>query len=144
MEVTADSGAVTTVGPKNTCTAFPLEETVASRAGKHFTGANGSPIRNYGVRKVKAVTSKEGREIKMPIQVADVMKVLASVGQMIHSGNRVVFDEAGSYIENKKSGKRTEMKEKHGNFVFEMRVPKKGNSGFHRQVATVQTLTEQL
>ena len=73
-----------------------------------------------------------------------MLKVLASVRQMIHSGNRVVFDLDGSFIEHKPTGKRTEMVEKNGNFVFQIRVPKRDKAGFQRQVAVIQSLSEQI
>ena len=56
IELSADSGAVVTVGPKDKCEAYPIEETAESKAGRHFYGANGSPIKNYGVRNVTGVT----------------------------------------------------------------------------------------
>ena len=144
VKVTVDSGAVTTVGPRAVCAAFPIEETPASKAGKHFVGANGSVIKNYGVRKVTGRTKREGHEIRMPIQAADVMKILASVHQMMHAGNRVVVDSEGSYIQHKQTGRRTEMRDDGGGFTFEMLVPRKVQSSFQRQVAALQTLSEQI
>ena len=58
VEVSVDSGAVVTVGPRGKCTGYPLEETEASRKGQHFYGANGSKIKNYGMRRVKGVTEE--------------------------------------------------------------------------------------
>ena len=49
IEVTADSGAVTTVGPKDQCAWFPIEETAASRAGRNFVGATGQQLRTMGL-----------------------------------------------------------------------------------------------
>ena len=95
VEVSVDSGAVVTVGPKEKCTGYPLEETEASRRGQPFYGANGSKIKNYGMRRVKGVT-EEGHGATLPMQAADVLRILASVRQMIHAGNRVVFDTDGS------------------------------------------------
>ena len=48
IEVTVDSGAVDTVGPPSAGKAFETYETEASRTGKNFKAANGSPIENYG------------------------------------------------------------------------------------------------
>ena len=107
VEVSVDSGAVVTVGPKEKCTGYPLEETEASRKGQPFYGANGSKIKNYGMRRVKGVT-EEGHGATLPMQAADVLRILASVRQMIHAGNRVVFDKDGSYIQHKESGKSNE------------------------------------
>ena len=84
----------------------------------------------------------------MPIQAADVLKILASVFQMVKSGNRVVFDsedDGGSYVTHKATGRRTKMKEENGSFVFWLRLRKrKGESegDFHRQVAEVQKIVE--
>ena len=44
--------------------------------------------------------------------VADVIEVLASVARICECNNRVVFDEEGSYIEDKQSGRRTPMHKK--------------------------------
>ena len=39
-------------------------------------------------------------------------------------GTRVVFDEEGSYIENKKTSKRTQIRKKSGVYVLKVKVPK--------------------
>ena len=95
--------------------------------------------------------TKEGHQVKLPIQVADVLKILVSIVQLVHSGNKVVFDSVdcgGSYIEQKATGKRTQMYEKGGNFVFPLKVRKaKGSTreqGFQRQVAVIQAAAEEL
>ena len=67
--------------------------------------------------------------LSLPIQVADVHKVLGSVREMVKAGNRVVFDEDAngkccSYLENKRSGKRTAIHDNNGSFQFTIRVPK--------------------
>ena len=40
----------------------------------------------------------------MTFQVAQVNKALGSVHSIVHKGNRVVFDDEGLYIEDKKYG----------------------------------------
>ena len=65
----------------------------------------------------------------MPIQIADVNKVLGSVREMVESGDRVAFDRDAngkpcSYVEHKASGKRTTIHERNGAFQFDTRVPK--------------------
>ena len=92
ISVTVDSGAFNTVGPPKVGTYFNLTPTEASAQGKHYRAANGSIIRNHGQRVVTGRT-EEGTLVSMPIQVADVSKVLGSVREMVKSGNRVVFDE---------------------------------------------------
>ena len=55
--------------------------------------------------------------------------MLGSVREMVEAGNKVVFDEDAngnccSYVEFKKTGKRTKIHDNNGNFQFAIRVPK--------------------
>ena len=95
-----------------------------SKAGKHFYAANGSEIRNYGRRKIEGTVS-EGHRVDLSMEAADVTRVLASVRQMVRVGNRVVFDEEESVIENKQTGMRPRLKEKPGGYTFQLKVRKK-------------------
>jgi hypothetical protein len=52
--------------------------------------------------------------------VADVRKPLASAAKMVKNGNRVVLDQAGSYIMNKMTGECMEVKVKDETFVFDV------------------------
>ena len=65
----------------------------------------------------------------MPIQIADVNKVLGSAREMVESGNRVVLDRDSngrdcSYIEHKSTGRKTAVKEVNGAFQFQVVVPR--------------------
>ena len=111
-----DSDAYNAVGPPIVGIYFPLKATSESKAGKHYRAANGTAIRNRGQRIVTG-TDDSDTSIGMPIQVADVNKVLGSVREMVDSGNRVVLDRdhAGrscSYVEHKALSKRTTIHEK--------------------------------
>ena len=65
------------------------------------------------------------------VQAVDKLtKPLAAVSRIVSRGNRVVFDEDGSYIQDKKSGKRTRIADKGEAYVLRLRVSKKGSSGF--------------
>ena len=70
----------------------------------------------------------------MNMTVAEVSKVLASVAWICECNNRVVFDDDGSYIEDKATGRRTPMQKKNGVYVVEMRV-KRNSEG---QVSTIE------
>ena len=61
---------------------------------------------------------------KMELQIADVQKTLGSVKKMCNAGNRVVFDEAGSYIEHKASGKRTPIKDEGNGYYVSLWMEK--------------------
>ena len=73
IEVTVDSGAVNTVGPPDVGKAFETYETEASRTGKNFKAANGSPILNYGEKRITGDTD-DGRKIQMRMTVCRCRK----------------------------------------------------------------------
>ena len=109
-----------------------------TKTGKHYRAANGSAIRNYGQRVVRG-TNENGTPVSLPIQVADVNKVLGSAREMLETGNRIVLDrdEQGrscSYIEHKSSGQKTAVHEKNGAFQFNIIIPK----GKGEEVSSVQ------
>ena len=60
----------------------------------------------------------------MDIQIADVKKALGSVRRMCEAGNKVVFDDDGSYIENKGTGERVALVKERGSYVLSLWVPK--------------------
>jgi hypothetical protein len=123
IEVTMDSGAVDTVGPSSVGTGFETYETEASRSGRNFRAANGSVIKNHGEKKILGSTD-DGRMIQMRMTVADVGKVLMSVAKVCESGYRVVFDEDGSYMEEKRSGSKTKLHKRNGVYVMNLRTEK--------------------
>ena len=133
ITVTVDSGAYNTVGPPKVGTHFEVKPTEASASGRHYRAANGSVIRNYGQRVITGRTN-EGTLVSVPIQVADVGKVLGSVREMVHHGNRVVFDldangRSISYLESKPYGTKTAIHERNGTSQFDIRVPKGKGGG---------------
>ena len=69
----------------------------------------------------------------MSMQVCDVTKPLGSVRAMLQAGNRVIFDEGGSFIENKASGVRANIEDRNGVFVFDLWVPRVNEHGGNEQ-----------
>ena len=70
---------------------------------------------------------EDGTLNHMKIQMCDNLnpkKLLASVSRLIQAGHRVVFDDvqAGSYIENKTTGKKTWMRQEGGVFYLDLWV----------------------
>ena len=68
----------------------------------------------------------------MTAQICAVDKTLMSVSQVTSQGNRVVFDEDGSYIEDKASGEKLWMEESGGMYMLKMWVSRKStkDAGF--------------
>ena len=124
-----DSGAVDHVMPKGQCKEIKVDETEASRKGRHYQAANGSQIKNYGERKLIGEAGKGiGSSIKM--QVADVTKALGAVTKLCDAGNRVIFDNEGSFVENKTTEIKTEIKRDNGTYTMDFWVKKsKDNMG---------------
>ena len=55
-------------------------------------------------------------------QVCRVHRPLMSVKKICRNGHRVVFDEEGSYVENKTTGERIKVSEEDGEYVLDMWV----------------------
>ena len=60
----------------------------------------------------------------MRAQVCDVNKERLSVSRMVQAGNRVVFEQNGSYVEDVQSGERMHMVEKGGMYMLKVWVEK--------------------
>ena len=98
----------------------------------------------------------EGMEVSLPMQVADVVKVLAAVHMMVDAGNEVVFNKGGGYIRHLETGAKTMMYRENDAFCFDLQVPKAGEkpneganqgsegaSGFTRQVSGARSAVNQ-
>ena len=128
VTVAVDSGAHHSVGPPDVATYIEVEDTEASRAGRHYSAANGSGIRNYGQRIISG-KNEARRLVNLLIRVADVKKVFGSVREMVTAGTGVVFDrdEHGnslSYLEHKATGRKTVIYDRSGNYQFDIAVPR--------------------
>ena len=97
IKCTADSGAADNVGPEGIAKMFSLQESDASRNGRYYTTANGGKVPNKGEKKLDGV-GRDGRPLRMTMQVAPINKVLTSVGKACDAGNVVLFTKDGGYI----------------------------------------------
>ena len=77
-----------------------------------------------GERKFLGITEEESRRA-VTAQVCAVTNNLLSVNVMTKNGHRVVFDDDGSYIEDKASGERNWMHEVNGSYILKLWVSKK-------------------
>ena len=76
-----------------------------------------------GEKSFKAYTD-QGHVRHMVAAVTEVDDALLSVSKVVKAGNRVVFDDCGSYIEHKESGEVTPLVEKAGLYKLKMWIPK--------------------
>ena len=119
MSVAIDSGAAETVIPHKLVSQHPIMETKASRSGLCYASATNQPIPNLGEQRLPLVTG-EGTLRGMTFQAAPVSKALGSVKRMCASNHRVVFDEDGSYVENKVTGEINWLREENGNYMLDV------------------------
>ena len=68
----------------------------------------------------------------MTFQVAKVRGPLGSVRRSCEAGHRVVFDEDGSYIENKASKKRVKIDKVKGVYMLKLWVKRQESLGVNR------------
>ena len=119
IELAVDSGATETVMGEDMLECVEVKEGRASKAGVEYEVANGDKIPNLGEKKFIG-QSEEGVMRGITAQVCHVNKALLSVKRMMNAGNRVVFDEDGSFIEDKTTKKMMWFKEEKGLFVVKL------------------------
>ena len=123
-----DSGAAETVMPVSWFEGHKVSETEASRNKEYYTTANSAKIYNQGERNL-IISSFEGdKQRAMTFQVAEVSKALGSVSQIVKKGNRVVFDDDGSYIQDKTTGDVSWMRQAGGMYYIDLWVSKKSSA----------------
>ena len=112
---------------------------MGNKRGQSYEVANGEEIFNQGEKKFVAyMATVEGQDSEgrgVTAQVCDVHRPLMSVKKMCRSGHRVVFDEVGSYIENKETGEKLKIVEEDGEYLLDVWVKanEKGTSTFGGQ-----------
>ena len=79
--------------------------------------ANGVKIPNEGEKDFDGITH-EGIVKNVKVHVCDVNQCLLSVRKVVAAGNRVVFDDTGSYIESKIDGQRMWLEDTEGMYTL--------------------------
>ena len=116
-----DSGATETVLAENMLMSVELKEGMAMKQGVTYEVANGIRIANLGEREFTGVT-QDGGVKRIKAQVCEVNKALLSVSKAVKAGNRVVFDDEGSFIQNKETGEMTWLVEEGGMYALKVWV----------------------
>ena len=80
-------------------------------------------IADVGEKAFTAYTD-QGHLRNMVAAVTDVDDALLSVSKVVRAGNKVVFDDNGSYIEHKSTGEITPLSEVGGPYKLKLWVPK--------------------
>ena len=121
VEFAVDSGATETVIGENTLKSVKLLEGVAFKRGVKYEVANGIRIPNLGEKKFLDIT-EDGLAREITAQVCEVNKPLLSVSKIVSTGNKVVFDPNGSYIEDINTNERVWMKHQGGMWMVKLWV----------------------
>ena len=110
-----DSGAAEKVADPATFPDYALHPTDASTSGVEYVGAGGQKIPRIGMLTPQFRT-ENGKVLRIHFKVAKVNKSIAAVCRIVETGHRVIFDKAdgGSYIESKKTGEKTYIRQAHG------------------------------
>ena len=137
VELTVDSGAAETICPAKFAGGVPVVP--GAKIGRKYTCAGGKPLYNLGEKRCVLASNNDATEHNLTLQVADVTRALLSVSKAVDGGNRVVFDQDWSYIEDRRTGKRTTITRQGMLYVLEAWVKKKPETsnqtpGFPRPV----------
>lgn len=135
VEVTLDSGVGANCWPEGMLPEVPIKPRAL---GVRFVAANGQDLAYHGRKDIRfraAESGGKGTVCQMQFHVTNSTKPLASAAAVVKAGNRIVFDPAGSFIENTRSKERIRLRESNGTYVFDV-VPEidgKAASGFSRR-----------
>ena len=128
IDVQVDSGATETVMAESTLAGvIDITEGSACKRGVTYEVANGEEIPNLGERKFLGYMA-DGAARAITAQVCAVNQTLMSVSKIASKCNRVVFDDDGSYIEDKSTGERTWMTQVGGMYSLKMWVSRKSTA----------------
>ena len=103
--VKSDEWVEIAVGVDNVATETVIPETTLASV-IDITAGPGTRTPNLGERRFVGYT-KDGAANGMKAQVCAVNETLLNASKLTKRGNRVVFDDDGSYVENKSTGQRT-------------------------------------
>ena len=117
IRIVVDSGASEIVVPRDLCPMIETRESVGSRDKQEYRAANGHTIVNEGEKEMLVLT-QHGQQRRLVMQVCDVTKPLMSVSKSNAQGNIFVFDGDNSYMQCKKTGETTRIREEGGVFVL--------------------------
>ena len=128
IDVAVDSGTTETVMSEETLAGvIDITESAACKRGVMYEVANGVQIPNLGERKFLGFT-EEGSARGMTAQICAVNKTQMSVSKIASKGNRVVFDDDGSFIEDKETGGNNWMTQVGGMYSLKMWVSRKSSA----------------
>ena len=123
IDMAIDSGATETVVGEGMLESIETVEGEAYRKGVQYEVARGTLIPNLGEKRFVAM-GEGGQLRKMKAQVCEVNKALLSVKRVVQAGNRVVFDQEGSYVEDTYTGERMPLREEGGMYMLKLWVRK--------------------
>ena len=127
IEFALDSRDTQTVVGEDVLSSVEIKEGAASKRGVEYEITTGQLIPNLGEKKFHAF-SQEGVTRSITAQVCAVNQAMVSVKKVMRAGNRVVFDEAETYIEDKVTRERIWATDDGGMFMVKMWVNRKAGS----------------
>ena len=119
VSLVVDSGASETVIGTDMIQSAELRTGNLKKRGVEYEVADGTRISNEGEKKFRGIT-EENAQVDITAQVCDINKGLLSVRRMVDLGQRVVFEKAGGYIEDCRTGKKMWMTEDRGLYMLKM------------------------
>ena len=128
IEIAVDSGATETVMSEETLNGIiDITESAACKRGIVYEVADGTQIPNLGEGKFLGIMG-DGSAKGVTAQVCAVNKTLVSVSKITGKGNKVVFDDEGSFIENKATGERSWLTQSGGMSYLKMWASRKSSA----------------
>ena len=140
IDAIVDSGAIDTIAPESMVEGLKIKQTEVSKRKGKYASADGGVIQNLGECEMEGI-GEDGTPMRLVTQVGDkVTNMLIAVRRMVESGNMVVFGAnhqairklaaCGKIEKNMivgRNGRRTEIKDEDGMYVYKMKIKKGKN-----------------
>ena len=136
LKVVLDSGAGAHVVNRNDIPGYQVMESALSRAGAAFLGADGGRIANHGESLLKIIAEDghgKSHHTTSNFQVADVTRVLWSVGLICDSGLDVKFNKDEAYVLDREGHKLCRFERTGGLYVATVRLENPEHPDFQRR-----------
>lgn len=121
VDVTVDSGAAASMWPSQVLKGYKVYPTAEVLNGTPYRAANGEHTVEKGLA-VPLVQLENGTIKRMICCAGPVHKRLTAAAEICAHGNRIVLDDDGSFILNKRSGEVTPIRKKGNTYIMHVKV----------------------
>jgi len=126
FRVAVDSGAATSIIPRNVCRKHPFSERRAGEQQQACRSAANHVVWDEGIKDLRGFTKSCSTQVGLRVRVGEVRRGLIATSDLVDHGFRVVHDKVGgvdkSHALHKKTGKVAPIERRGGVYEWELNI----------------------